>query len=126
MRAFRIPCFVLLLLLALSLANTAAMSRHCGQWSRTLDAAHRAVAVENWAEADRSLIELQESWTSCEVWLRVVLSHNTVDEAEQLLERSRLMVSLQEATHARDAMTDLAGLLDRIGGGEQLSLANIL
>jgi hypothetical protein len=36
------------------------------------------------------------------------------------------MVSLQETTHARDAMTDLAGLLDQIGGGEQLSLANIL
>jgi len=126
MRAFRIPCFVLLLLVILSLANTAAMTRHCTQWSRTLDAAQEAVAREQWEEADRLLEELQNNWTACEVWLRIVLSHNTVDETEQLMERSRLMVSLEESTHARDAMTELSGLLERIGGGEALSLANIL
>ena len=126
MRAFRIPCFVLLLLLALSLANTAAMTRHCARWSQALETAHQAVAEDRWEDAGRSLAELQESWDSCEVWLHIVLSHNTVDEAQQLMERSRLMVGLEEATHARDAMTELSGLLERIGGGEQLSLSNIL
>ena len=126
MRAFRIPCFVLLLLVVLSLANTAAMTRHCEQWSRTLDAAETAVAGERWEEAERLLHELQASWDSRSVWLRVVLSHNTVDEAEQLMARARLMVGLQEGTHAREAMTDLGSLLERIGGGERLSLSNIL
>ena len=126
MRAFRIPCFVLLLLVILSLANTAAMTRHCTQWSRTLDAAQEAVARERWEEAGQLLDDLRQSWSACEVWLRVVLSHNTVDETEQLMERSRLMVRLKESTHAQDALTELAGLLERIGGGEALSLANIL
>ena len=126
MRAFRIPCFVLLLLVALSLANTAAMSRHCAQWSRTLDTAQQAVSEERWTEADRWLVELRESWDACEVWLRIVLSHNTVDDAELLMERSRLMVRLEETTHARDAMTELAGLLERISGEEKLNLSNIL
>lgn len=126
MRAFRIPCFVLLLLVALSLANTAAMTRHCGQWNQTLNAAEAAVAKERWDEADRQLEALQKNWDSCSVWLRVVLSHNTVDEAEQLIDHARLMVGLEEATHAREAITDLGSLLERIGGGEQLSLSNIL
>lgn len=126
MKAFRIPCFVLLLLVALSLANAAAMARHCDRWGQTLDAAETAVAEECWQEADRLLEELQKSWASCSVWLRIVLSHNTVDEAEQLMERARLMIGLEEATHAREAMTDLGSLLERIGGGEQLSLSNIL
>jgi hypothetical protein len=126
MRAFRIPCFVLLLLLALSLANSSAMARHCVRWNHALDAAQQAVSEERWSDAGRSLDELQESWTACEVWLRIVLSHNTVDEAQQLMERSRLMVGLEEATHARDAMTELDNLLERIGGGEQLSLSNVL
>ena len=126
MRALRIPFFVLILLVALSLANTVAMTRHCDRWSQTLDAAQKAVADERWSEADRLLKDLQKSWASHSVWLRVVLSHNTVDEADQLMDRARLMVSLQEATHARDTMAELNGVLERISGGEQLSLSNIL
>ena len=126
MRAFRIPCFVLLVLLALSLANSAAMTRHCREWTEALDAAHQAVAQKRWAEADKRLTQLEESWRACEVWLRITLSHNTVDDVEKLLDRAHLMIGLQESTHIHDSMTELRGLLDRIEGGERLGLANVL
>ena len=126
MRAFRIPCFVLLILVVLSLANSAAVTRHCGQWLEELEAAQQSAAQEQWAEADEHLVRLRESWNACRIWLRVVLSHNTVEDVEEMLDRAQLMGSLQELTHMHEALAELRGLLQRIDEGERLSLANIL
>ena len=126
MKALRIPCFVLLLLLALSLANTSAMSRHCRQWVETLDAAQQAAVRENWAEADDLLAQLQKDMASRAIWLHITMPHTTVDETDRLLEQARLMCRLGESAHVNEALSELRVLLLHTAENERLSLANIL
>ena len=126
MRAMRIPCFVLLVLLALSLANGAATARHCGEWTALLDAADAAAAQEQLAQADRELSTLQADWDRCQIWLRITASHDVVDEADALLKQARLMDVLHEGTHMRAALSELRELLARVDGDQRCSWSNIM
>ena len=126
MRAFRIPCFVLLILLVLSLANSTAMTRHCSQWVEMLDAAQQAADRESWEDADELLAQLQTEIASCAAWLHITMSDYTADEADRLLEQARLMCRLEEALHVHEALSELRILLLHTAESERLSLTNIL
>ncbi len=126
MRALRVPCFVLLVLLALSLANSVAMERRCARWDEALDAAQQAAFREQWTETEALLDTVQEEMSSCAVWLHVTASHSTADEAERLLEQARLMCRLQEGPHVHEALSELRVLLGHAAENERLTLGNIL
>ncbi len=126
MRALRIPCFVLLILLALSLANSAAMQRRCAQWRALVDDARRFAREEQWAEADAKLKELENGLSSCALWLHITTSHDAVDEADRLLARARLMCALRDGVHTEESLAELRVLLHHAAENEQLLMGNIM
>jgi len=126
MKAMRIPVFILLVLVVVSLAHSAAMTRRCREWTAAVEAADRAAAEGSWDEADRLLQQLQEDWEPSRVWLRITISHNTLDSAKSLLEQAQLLSRLREETHLRATLAELGSLLRQMDEGERLSWENIL
>ena len=126
MKTVRIPCIVLLLLLFLSLTNSAAIGRRCGRWIDLVDAADSAVVQHEWRRADALLEQLEEDLTRSGLWLRVVLSHGGPDEAAALVGEARLLGSLRQTADMRHTLARLRDDMEQIVRGEQLSLANIL
>ncbi|MBQ2061334.1 MAG: DUF4363 family protein [Oscillospiraceae bacterium] len=126
MRALRIPCFVLLILLALALANGASMTRRCTRWLDTADAAQQYARAEQWSEADAKLAELQQELSDSAMWLHVTTSHGTADEAERLIDRARLMCELADGVQVEESLAELRVLLRQAAEKEQLTLGNIM
>ena len=126
MRALRIPCFVLLALLALSLANGAATDRRCSRWSAAVDEARQNIRAEQWQEADEDLAELQRELSGSTTWLHITTAHNAVDEAERLLARARLMCALRDGSGAEEALAELRVVLRQASENERFSLGNIM
>ena len=126
MKTVRIPCIVLLLLLFLSLTNSAAIGRRCGRWIDLVDAADSAVVQHEWRQADALLEQLEEDLTRSGLWLRVVLSHGGPDEAAALVREARLLGGLRQTAEMRRALAGLRDDLERISEDERLSIANIL
>ena len=126
MKTVRIPCIVLLLLLLLSLVNSAAIGRSCERWIHLVDAADSAVVQHEWRQADALLEQLEEELTRSGLWLRVVLPHGGPDEAAALVREARLLGGLRQTADMRRALARLRDDLEQISEGERLSIANIL
>ena len=126
MRSVRIPCVALAVLLFLSLANSLAVCRRCEGWLALTGAADEAAVREDWAGTDRLLEELESELDDCHLWLHVVLSHATPDDASALVRQARLLVSLRQSVELRRALGELREILAQIRENERLSLGNIL
>lgn len=126
MRALRVPLFILLALLILSLAHSAAMGRRCRTWLEAAAAADAAAAREQWEQAAGILEDMEKSWNGCRLLLRITLSHQTLDQARSLLERSKLACRLEAGQELRQTLAELASLLRQIDAGERVSWENIL
>ena len=126
MRAMRIPVFILLVLVVISMAHSVTMSRRCRDWLDTVDRADTAAAEGDWDGAEDLLQQLQEDWEPSRVWLRITISHATLDNAKSLLEQAQLLARLQEEAHTRDTLAELSALLRQMDEGERLSWENIL
>ena len=126
MRAMRIPVFILLVLVVISMAHSVTMTRRCRDWLDTVDRADTAAAAGDWDEAEDLLQQLQEDWEPSRVWLRITISHATLDNAKSLLEQAQLLARLQEEAHTRDTLAELSALLRQMDEGERLSWENIL
>ena len=126
MRAMRIPVFILLVLVVLSLAHSVTMTRRCQGWLETIDAADQAAEDGDWEEAGRQLEQLEKDWEPSHIWLRITISHATLDKAQSLLEQAQLLSELHEEAHMRATLTELGTLLRQLDEGERLSWENIL
>ena len=126
MRAMRIPIFILLVLVVISMAHSVTMTRRCRDWLDTVDRADAAAAQGDWDEAEDLLQQLQEDWEPSRVWLRITISHTTLDNAKSLLEQAQLLARLQEEAHTRATLAELSALLRQMDEGERLSWENIL
>ena len=126
MRAMRIPVFILLVLVVISMAHSVTMTRRCRDWLDTVDRADTAAAAGDWDEAEDLLQQLQEDWEPSRVWLRITISHTTLDDAKSLLEQAQLLSQLKEEVHLRATLAELGALLRQMDEGERLSWENIL
>lgn len=126
MRAMRIPLFILLVLVVLSMAHTVTMTRRCEGWLATIDSADRAAEEGRWDEAGALLQQLQEDWEPSRIWLRITISHTTLDSAKSLLEQAQLLARLREEAHTRATLAELRSLLRQMDEGERFSWENIL
>ena len=126
MRNARLPLFVLAALLLLSLAHGASITQCCRSWLDTVDAADRAAAAGDWDRAGRLLEDLEEDWTHSRAWLRLTVSHTTLDAAKSLLAQARLFAGLAQQADTRATLAQLRALLHQLDDGEQLSWENIL
>lgn len=126
MKVFRIPIFILALILAVSLCNSVCLSRRCSDWTAQVDAADRAVQQDAWHSADTQLATLYDSWDSCQTWLHIVIDHKEIDDAEDLLQRCRVLCQEQDSAEFRASLADLRSQLKLLAEMERVSIKNIL
>ena len=126
MRAWRIPCAVLLLVLVLCLANSAAVSRRCDRWGEWSAQASEALAQEDWQGVEQALDQLRRDWEPCRLWLRVTLSHAAVGDTDELLEQCALLCSLHQQEELHVALIELRAQFIRMDVDGKVNWGNIL
>ena len=126
MRAWRIPCAALAVLLVLCAANSAAVSRRCARWAELSARANEAVAQEDWQTAAQTLEKLRQDWQPCRFWLRITLSHTAVGDTDTLLEQCALLCALRKQDELHVVLIELHAQFNRMATDGQVSPGNIL
>ena len=126
MKVFRIPCFILLLLLVFSLCNSNAVSSRCRDWTSQIDAIDQNAEAQGWSAAAHGLESLYRDWSDCQTWFHVVIEHREIDTAEALLQRCRVLCDEENAVEFRASLSDLRAQLMLLDEMERVSIKNIL
>lgn len=126
MKVFRIPCFILLLLLVFSLCNSNAVSSRCRDWTSQIDAIDQNAEAQGWSAAADGLESLYRDWSDCQTWFHVVIEHREIDTAEALLQRCRVLCDEEDAVEFRASLSDLRAQLMLLDEMERVSIKNIL
>lgn len=126
MKVFRIPCFILLLLLTFCLFNSHAVSHRCHDWTAQIHIIDRQVAQQHWDAAADDLKKLYEDWDTCQTWFHIVIEHKEIDNAEALLQRCIVLCQEQDNVEFRATLSDLRSQLMLLDEMERVSIKNIL
>lgn len=126
MKVFRIPFFVLLLLLIFTLCNSAAVSRRCQDWTMQIRTIDRKADMQRWDEASKDLDTLYESWSECQTWFHTVIEHKEIDTAEALLQRCIVLCEEEDNVEFRATLADLRSQFSLLDEMERISIKNIL
>lgn len=126
MKVFRIPCFILLLLLVFSLCNSNAVSSRCRDWTSQIDTIDQNAEAQGWSAAAHGLESLYRDWSDCQTWFHVVIEHREIDTAEALLQRCRVLCDEEDAVEFRASLSDLRAQLMLLDEMERVSIKNIL
>ena len=126
MRSYRVPLFLLALMLSACLINSVWLSRRCAGWTEALDAIDRYTLTDNWEAAERQLENLYLDWLEVQTWLHITIEHEELDKAEALFCRSMVLVEEKDSVEFRAHIADLHSQLHLLCELEQLSIANVL
>ncbi|MBQ0038787.1 MAG: DUF4363 family protein [Clostridiales bacterium] len=126
MKVFRIPVFILTLILVLSCFNSVSLSRRCDEWTRQLDSIDTAAREQSWDDARQQLDAVYDSWSDCQTWLHIVIDHKEIDAAESLLQRCRVLCQEEDDVEFRSTLADLRSQLKLLDEMERISIKNIL
>ena len=126
MRAKRIPLFVLLFLFTACLCSSVRMDILCRGWEEELAVARRAAETADYSGATAALDRLKEGWQRRQVYLHIIVPHNEVDQAQELIDLCRLALRRQDKDAFLTAAVRLQSQLDLLREIEQLSIKNVL
>ena len=122
MKAIRIPVFVLVLLLTLSVCNAVYLTGRCALWEQQLAEAHRAADAGQTADAAAALDAL---WQADQVYLHIAVSHEDINNAETLLRRAVALCAAAD-DDLRPTLAELRAALRMVAETQQISVKNIL
>jgi len=125
MRALRLPLLLLTALLLLGLFCSRRTGDLCRDWLEQLAVIDEAAQQERWEDIHQQLTDLQTSWESRRLWLRITLPHQDLESAEALLRRCLFLTRERDSADLRAALSDLTCQLEHMAGTEQLSVENI-
>lgn len=126
MRAKRIPLFVLLFLFAACLCSNVRMGILCRGWEKELAAAQRAAETADYPGAAAALGRLYTDWERRQVYLHIIVPHDEVDQAQELIDLCRLALQRQDKDAFLTTAVRLRSQLDLLREIEQLSIKNVL
>ena len=126
MKVLRIPCFILLLLLTLSLFNCISVSKRCRNWEMSIDTIDNNVVAERWDAASEDLSSLYQDWAQCQTWFHIVIEHKEIDAAESLLQRCRILCQEEDSVEFRSTLVDLRSQVALLDEMQQISIKNIM
>lgn len=126
MKALRAAILVLVLLMAVSLANSAYLTARCDDWTNRLNAVTAAAEGGDWDKAAREMAALRADWQKKQSYLHITLQHEEINEADTLLHQCALFVDTQDNDSLSDTAVQLALQFDRLAEMEQLSIKNVL
>lgn len=113
------------LLLGFCIWNAQTITSDARHWQNDLQQAETLIRAGRWSESQKMLEASYQDWSVRQSHLRIVSTHNILDEAECLYCRVIALASIQD----QEVLPDLAALrrqLDLLALREQLSLDNIL
>ena len=126
MKAFRIAILVLVLLMAVSLVNSAYLTRRCDEWTARLNAVTDAAGSGDWDTARQTVAALDNDWQAKQSYLHITLQHEEINTADTLLQQCVLFVDIQDIDSLFDAALQLSLQWDHLAEMEQLSIKNVL
>lgn len=126
MKVLRIPCFVLLLLLTLSLFNCVSVSKRCHSWEAAIDSIDENTVAQHWDVAAADLEHLYQDWAECQTWFHIVIEHKEIDAAEALLQRCRILCQEKDAVEFRSTLADLRSQMALLDEMQQISIKNVM
>ena len=126
MKAFRIAILVLVLLMAVSLVNSAYLTRRCDEWTTRLNAVTDAAGNGDWDTARQTVDALDNDWQAKQSYLHITLQHEEINTADTLLQQCVLFVDIQDIDSLFDAALQLSLQWDHLAEMEQLSIKSVL
>ena len=126
MKAYLLSALTLLVVLSLSLWNTAAMTERAQRWQGQLDQVEALVADGAWDQAADILEKGYQDWSSNQAYLHIVSHHDVLDEAEAMYRRCAVFIRIREESSLLGELSDLRHQLRLLAEMEQLSIKNVL
>lgn len=124
MRAFRIPIFVLLLLLLFSLYANVSLSRRCDEWAAQLDDIQ--LLLDRQESPSGQLENLYASWQSQQGWLHILIHHDVLNDTEALLHRCITLASAGTLEELPPELAEMRVQFRLLAEMQHFSLKNVL
>ena len=116
---------VLALLFLLCIWNSASMTGRADHLRGQLDQAEQLARAEDWEGACQLLRESHGDWTADRTLLRVISTHDLLDEAEALYRRSLAFAGNRDGSEFLADLSSLRAQLFLLAEREQPRLSNI-
>jgi len=123
---YLVPIAILTAVFGFALWNSAKIQKSTTRWSEQLQQAVQLIPSENWAAIEHTLQISYDGWCSAEPYLRIVLEHGPIDDADAMYRRAFAFTEAQEPKELHAELADLQDQLGLLGETERLSLENIL
>ena len=125
MRAFITPVAILILLTGGSVWHAHAIGEYTENCITGIDDAIRFSTAENWPAVKAALALSHTHWEKHRSYLRITVSHSTVDAADSMYSRAKAFAETEEITEFRAEIAGLRALLLQLAESESLLLENI-
>ena len=126
MRAFITPVAILILVIGGSVWHAHAIGAYTENCITGIDDAIRFSTAENWPAVKAALALSHTHWEKHRSYLRITVSHSTVDAADSMYSRAMAFAETEEITEFRAETAGLRMLLLQLAETESLLLENIL
>lgn len=126
MRVFITPVAILILLAGGSVWHAHAIGEYTENCITGIDDAIRFSTAENWPAVRAALALSHTHWEKHRSYLRITVSHSTVDAADSMYSRAKAFAETEEITEFRAETAGLRALLLQLAETESLLLENIL
>ena len=122
----RIPVAILVVLLLASLADAFLLTRQCTYWTAHVDEMERQAMQENWGQAQASADALRENWGKWQTYLHILIDHDEIDHAEELMALCELHIEEKDTAALRVTVSQLRSQFSLLAETEQLNIKNVL
>lgn len=126
MKYLVIALVILAAIFAATLANASYISVKTEEITSLLEEADRCAGSGDWSGAEDLTKKAYEEWTSLGNYLRIVLRHDQVDEADRCFSEVLGYIECREDADYCAANDSLVTHLKQMNDMEQLSLSNFL
>ena len=111
MKSFLAACTLFLLLAALSLGNARYMERLSASLLEPLEKAQDCALQQHWEEGSAALLEMEQQWQKRLFYLQIIVEHDEIERAEDLLASLQAFMSQRELP---ECLAELAQLRHQI------------
>ena len=126
MKAMKIPVAILVALLLASLADAFLLTKQCAYWTDHLDEMERNAIQADWTRAQDSADALKENWGKWQTYLHILIDHDEIDRAEELIALCQLHIEEKDTAALRVTVSQLRNHFSLLAETEQLNIKNVL
>ena len=126
MKHFYIPTGILAVILGLSLWTGRYVEQHTEHWITLLTQADQSGQMEYWDAAREQMEQIYEDWQSSQTIFHIILSHEELDEAEELFAGAFAMCREEDDADFHQLLAQLIKQIDLLAETQRTNIKNIL